>query len=122
MFLYSTQKTLELKQGGLSHSEHTDISLKTSTCEIYLGGLSENIHNDFDRQPWRNLFHSLYTPPVCLQDQYNVEQLVRQDFILPQKPQLEADNSYLIVVAFGKEQGTKLAVECCLVGLMAMFG
>ena len=32
------------------------------------------------------------------------------------------NTTYLIVVTFGEEQGTKLAVQCCLVGLVAMFG
>lgn len=31
-------------------------------------------------------------------------------------------HKYLIIVAFGEEQGTKLAVQRCLVGLVAMFG
>lgn len=30
--------------------------------------------------------------------------------------------TYLIIVAFGEEQGTQLAVQRCLVGLVAMFG
>lgn len=30
--------------------------------------------------------------------------------------------TYLIIVAFGEEQGTELAIQGCLVGLVAMFG
>lgn len=30
--------------------------------------------------------------------------------------------NYLVIVAFGEEQGTKLAIQCCLIGMVAMFG
>lgn len=33
-----------------------------------------------------------------------------------------SSHSYLIIVAFRKEQGTQLSVESRLIGLMAMFG
>lgn len=33
----------------------------------YLWGLPEDINHYFDRQPWTNFLHSLYTPPVCLE-------------------------------------------------------
>lgn len=92
---------------------------------INLGGLPEDINYYFNRQPWSYFLHSLYTPPVCLEGkgilvltQYHSSLItVKQSFFF-----FSIRHTYLIVVAFGEEQGTKLAVQRRLVGLVAMFG
>lgn len=58
----------------------TDLSDKYM-CECYLGGLAKDINHYFDRQPWSNFLHSLYTPPVRLRDKVIAD---RKDFQLSQ--------------------------------------
>lgn len=48
-----------------THSEKK--SRKTDINRIHLGGLPEDVDYYFNRQPWSNFLHSLYTPPVCLE-------------------------------------------------------
>lgn len=91
--------------------------------ECYLGCLAKDINHYFDRQPWSNFLHSLYTPPVRLRDKVIAD---RKAFQLSQYQNCKAPSvvkpTHLVIVAFGKEQGTELAVQRCLVGLVAMFG
>lgn len=95
-----------------------------------LGGLSEDIYYYFDRQPRSNFLHSFYAPPVRLEKrEHRFQTLTSGGRELHLKSQSSISDrskvdavTYLIIVAFGEEQGTELAVQGCLVGLVAMFG
>lgn len=93
---------------------------------VNLWGLPQDIDHYFNRQPWSNFLHGLYTPPVCLEDAESKKTGVRNVILflgLGDKAfSGGAGDSYLIVVAFGEEQGTELAVQRRLVGLVAVFG
>lgn len=93
---------------------------------VNLGGLPEDVYNYFDGQAGGNFLHSFYAPPVCLEQWEDSFQKVKtRRFEIPFLSiinKTSAGVTHLIVVAFGEEQGTQLAVQGRLVGLVAMFG
>lgn len=86
-----------------------------------LGGLPEDVHHHFDREAWSDFLHGLYTPPVRLQTAGGKHTVLVVNPSGGGAPRAWSF-TYLIIVAFGEEKGTELAVQCCLVGLVAMFG
>lgn len=104
-----------------------------------LGSLPEHINHYFDRQPGADFLHGLDTPPVCLQGggetpgfHVNLSHATRTTIEMSSRGPRRAcgtydryhfvGHAYLVVVAFGEEQGTELAVQRRLVGQVAVFG
>lgn len=54
--------TLQMQPTVISENLVTDVN------RINLGGLPEDVNYYFNRQPWSYFLHSLYTPPVCLEE------------------------------------------------------